>query len=191
MTHDAGASSTGADFWQPYLEADERLLWQGRPAGGVRLDERLRRRLFFGILFIGIFVYLIFGEQITGAPSPSSFPPGAGIAVIVLGILWLAVPVISDAVTRARTRYALTNKRALIARGGSGHRIKSYAIDSRTEIDYRPSNLAAINFAQRRESVMETSGTTQGRGFVGVGFRYLTDGEKVYDLMTKVQRGEV
>ncbi|MEM7121884.1 MAG: hypothetical protein AAF563_11445 [Pseudomonadota bacterium] len=190
MAKDTAGDSADAALWQPYLNDGERLLWQGRPASGIRLDGRLRRRLAFGILFIAIFVYLIFGEHITGTPSTSGFPQGAGVAVIVLGVLWLAVPIISDSVTRSRTRYALTNERALIARGGSGHRVKSYAINSQTEIDYRRGELATINFAQRRESITETSGTTQGRGYVGVGFRYLTDGEKVYDLMTKIQRGE-
>ena len=120
MTQGADAGLSQDSFWQPYLNEGERLLWQGKPASGMRLDDRLRRRLAFGVLFIAIFVYLVFGEQITGTPSASSFPQGAGIAIIVLGILWLAVPIISDAATRSRTRYALTNQRALIARGLGG-----------------------------------------------------------------------
>lgn len=190
MSESSNTASAGTFDWQTYLNEGERLLWQGKPASGIRLDDRLRRRLAFGVLFIAIFVYLVFGEQITGTPSSSSFPQGAGIAIIVLGILWLAVPIISDSVTRSHTHYALTNERALIARDGSGHRVKSYAIDSQTEIDYRRGDFATINFSQRRESVMGSSGATQGRGYTGVGFRYLADGDKVYDLMTKIQRGE-
>ncbi|WP_421725567.1 hypothetical protein [Bauldia sp.] len=186
--HPNDTPAADPDRWRPYLNEDEHILWEGRPARGLRLDSIRIRQLAFGALFLGVFAYLVLGPGRTRDDTlGAALSPTLGAALLLFGVVWTVAPVIWDVISRSRTYYAVTDKRALIGRGRRRRRVKSYVVGPGTEIDYRPGALADIYFAERRESVFAVS-NLQALGFVKVGFRAIPDGDKVYHLLTGLQR---
>ena len=84
---------------------------------------------------------------------------------------------------RSRTRYALTDKRALIVKGGLRTKLRSWPINQHTHIEYQPGREATIWFATE-----ERRGNKGRRYSVKHGFEYITEGDRVYRLMRNVQQ---
>ena len=86
---------------------------------------------------------------------------------------------------RRHTWYALTDRRAFIARDlpVMGRSLKSYPITAETVIDYQQNTLDSIYFAS------QTKRTKNGTRDVPIGFEQLDDGPHVLKLIRQIQQG--
>lgn len=100
------------------LEPGERLLWSGRPQGG----RLLRRRDAVAVPFVLLWcvgAFLMAWDPDRGAPDPLA-------AFFVAGGLYLLFGrFVLDAHRRARTAYALTNRRVVIVSEARGRHVVS------------------------------------------------------------------
>lgn len=183
------------DRWEDHLDPGERLLWTGAPARGLRFDFDQVILSVFGGVFLA-FALLAFVESSRGL--------WGGYWLMASGyVLWFmvifplfALPFIwegvmmafgqhfTDARLRAQTRYALTDRRAIIAIGGREPSVRSWPIGPETEVDYSPGDEASLRFAAGPRpdggQVMERARS---------GFNRIRDGEQVMELIRKVQAG--
>jgi hypothetical protein len=166
-------------LWRAYLQKDERLIWTGRPAGGLRL-RRSDRLVVPASLLVGLVAVLSLRA------SPLSERDGTGLLFGLSTIafaLWLLVGRhLYDALQRGFMRYALTDRRALILRRLLFQRLESWPIGPFMPIDYRPGALWHIYFAKFYTDVGETRTLTR------VGFEFIPDGEHVKAMVERIQR---
>ena len=174
---------TESNHWEDYLEADEKLIWQGAPATGLRFSLSGLGLSVFGLFFLGFsVVWVTMAFAMGGDDSMGTVFPLFGVPFVLIG-LWLVVGHwFFDAYKRKRARYALTNKRAVIARSLFGRRMESYPIDGLSPIYLVSGRLDTVNFAQK------TYRTKNGTQVRDIGFRFIPDGQEVYDLLQKVRK---
>ena len=164
--------------WEDYLDPGETLLWQGAPATGLRFTVTGAVLSFFGIFFLG---FSLFWVSMAAAMGGGFLFPLFGLPFVGVG-LWLVFGHwFFDAYTRKKTRYALTSKRALIARTVYGRRMESYPITPDSPIRLISGTLDTVHFAQK------TYRTSNGTSVKNIGFRYIEDGQDVFNLLRKVQ----
>ncbi len=172
-------SSTESNRWEDYLDSDEKLLWQGAPATGLRFTGAGAVLSFFGIFFLG---FALFWIGMAASMSGDVLFPLFGVPFVLVG-LWLVVGHwFFDAYMRKKTRYALTSRRALIARALFSRHMESYPILRDSQIRLISGKLDTVHFAQK------TYRTKNGTSVRNIGFRYINDGQKVFDLLRKVQK---
>jgi len=172
-----------SNSWDDYLDPDEKLLWQGAPATGLKLTGKGIFLSLFGLFFLGFSVVWVTMASMmqTGMAFDYIFPL-FGLPFVLVG-LWLVVGHwFFDAYKRKRARYALTTKRAIIARSMINRRMESYEITKNSPLSLVEGDLDTVNFAQK------TTRSNNGPTVVDIGFRYITGGREVYNLMQDVQK---
>lgn len=177
--------------WAPYLEPGERIVWQGRPAAGIRLTAAGLAQSAFGLFFFGFSVFWITAAA-SGASQAADKGNGAfglfplfGVPFVAVGFYLLIGHWFWDAWQRRHSRYALTNRRAIIARSGFGRALTSHRITKDTPltfVEHRPGEVSIIY--DRRESRGQ-------RGTVSVtpvGFRHALAGPDLFARFSELQR---
>jgi hypothetical protein len=147
-----------------------------------------------GAVFLG-FSLLWTGLMLSFLPEAWGTPEGSefwllilfclfGLPFVVVGLYETIGHFFYDARIRARTRYALTNRRALIALDGKKPSLKSWPIQPDTVVDFEEGVEATIHFAT--DSTKDSEGSwTHTR----VGFELIADGDQVYRLIRQIQTG--
>ena len=167
--------------WENILDADENVLWQGRPDRKIVWKLAHAFTFVFGLAFAGFaLVWMALASQAEGGYwmfGMIHFSVGLGIAIL---------PPFWGAWRRRHTWYTLTDRRAFIATDlpFRGRRLKSYPIDDDTAIEYDPGTPASIHFAH------EYRRTKNGSRRVDIGFERIDDGDAVYRLIRDAQRGK-
>lgn len=173
--------------WDHYLDRGERLLWEGAPAAGIRVRASDIPISLFGLFFFGFAVFWIYMAS-DAASIPGGFGyifPLFGTPFLLVGAYLLFGRFFWNSYVRSRTRYALTDKRAMSASSAWGRKLKSWPINSNTRIEFEPGDLATIWFAE------EIKRGSKGRTYTTKhGFEYIEGGDEVYRTMRKVQQGE-
>jgi hypothetical protein len=118
------------------LNSGERLLWKGRPRGGIRFRAADFFLIPFTLLWAGFAFFAGFAAfrqalQKGSAGWPALIPI---TPFILIGLYILIGRFIVDAMARARTEYALTNRRAIIVSGFFSRSVKSIDLLSTPEI---------------------------------------------------------
>ena len=174
--------------WAPYLDPDEHLLWEGQPAGGLRVEAQSLVQTAFGIFFLGFSIFWVIGASAAGGAFGLF-----GLPFVAVGCWLVFGHYFWDAWARSRTRYALTSKRAFIAENTFSRSLKNWPIDEDTQLDFRPGSLASIYFATElytTTSRRRHGGTRTRTRTRKIGFRWISDGDRVYQLFRHVQRGD-
>lgn len=160
--------------WEGILDTGERILWQGRPDGGVTIGPGEIGLAAFGLVFSGFALFWMRMASNAGGIfwmfGLLHFSVGIGLTLHSLfGAAW----------RRRHTWYTLTDRRAFIATDQPfrGRRLKSYPIGPDTVLDFESGEFDTLRFAY------EESG--QG-GRRPVAFERITDGARVYRLMRQV-----
>lgn len=179
---DAAKAGKSGEAWQDFLFEGEELLWEGAPGTGLRPTK-------FGIVFtvLGALIMYFSGPAAVRALSSGSGSSevliigGLAVIMFLLG-LWMAVGIwLLDIRKRKATRYALTNKRAFVASAFAGRNMLTYAIKPH----YRPLLLKGwtdeVTFGE--EDWFDPKTGTKGQR--AISFKFLKDGQNVYDLITK------
>lgn len=170
---------SGAMSVETILEPGETVTWQGRPEGSFVIGVEGLALGLFGLLVLGI----AWGFSLVFASAGISPWPcracGAGLAVACV----LLFPML-DMLNRRRTRYLLTDRRALIV---SGAKVAAYPVSSWRDIVFRPGPPDTVHFARRRNS--RAHGSSLGRPAFDVGFERIEGGAQVYRRMLDMQDG--
>jgi len=176
-----GAKS--GEAWQDFLLEGEALLWEGAPATGPRPTK-------FGIVFsvLGLIVMAIAGP--TAMRAFTSEYGGAEVmvfgtvaaVVFLLALAFVAAIWLVDIRKRKATRYALTNKRAFVAKAFGGRNMLTFSIQP----FFRPLLLEGytdeVTFGEEDWFHPKTGAKTKR----ALSFKYLKDGKEVYDIITRV-----
>jgi hypothetical protein len=97
------------------LASDERLLWQGRPRGGINLRGSDFFLIPFSLLWGGFAIFWEFMAVNVPKKEPVAWIfPLFGIPFVVMGLYFIFGRFLLDAAMRARTEYAITTRRAII-----------------------------------------------------------------------------
>jgi hypothetical protein len=185
---DGSPMSGQSGGWHIYLDRGEKLLWEGAPLPGLRFKPSDLFLSIFGAFFFGFAVFWI-GMASSMGGGMSGFEmifPLFGLPFVAVGAYLMIGRYFWEAHVRTKTRYALTNKRAIVAKSAWGRSLKSWPINSSTQIEYQPGSAATLYFAKE-----EKRGSKGSRYTVKKGFQYIPDGDAVYRLMRQVQQGEV
>ena len=166
------------DPWKAYLDPGEEILWHGSPDGKIRLRARNLVISAFGIFFFGFSIFWTLGA----ANSGDLIFPLFGLPFMAVGFYLVFGTHFFDAHKRRHSYYTLTNKRAFIATNILTKKIKSYAVNAETDLEFQPGPPASIYFAKEMKSGQNGSYT------VPVGFEYVADGDTLYKLFRQVQR---
>ncbi len=174
--------------WDAYLDRGEKLLWEGAPLPGLRFKPSDIFISLFGAFFFGFAVFWISmaSSMTSGMGGFEILFPLFGLPFVAVGAYLMIGRFFWEAFVRTKTRYALTNKRGIVAKSAWGRSLKSWSITRNTEIEYLPGPAATLYFAKE-----EKRGSKGSRYTVKKGFEYIPDGDAVYRLMRQVQQGEV
>lgn len=125
------------DFIEPEvtreLNAGERLLWTGRPRGGIRLQAADLFLIPFSLLWCGFAVFWEYRVVSQGAPF---FFILWGIPFVCIGLFFVFGRFIADAKHREKTWYALTSERAIISSGLFSRSVRSLFLRTLGEISF-------------------------------------------------------
>lgn len=110
--------------FNPYLVPGERLIWTGRPKQGLAFRSLDVFLIPFSIVWCSFAVFWTFAVTGSAMPFPFAF---IGPLFVMVGLYFVFGRFFIDMLSRAKTTYALTSKRALILK--SGGRSNLVAID--------------------------------------------------------------
>jgi hypothetical protein len=146
------------DF-QDQLMRGEKILWSGRPAGGLMFGPRDLLLVPFSLFWLGFVVF--WESSVAKIPNSPVFAKLWGLPFLAFGLYAVAGRFLVDAWVRRRTSYALTNKRVLISRQGPGAKFTALGLDRLPEINLtlRAGGSGTIRFGQ------QGSAFTRGNGF--------------------------
>jgi hypothetical protein len=170
-----------AGGWGAWLAPGERLLWQGAPGDGIRFRREDRMMIPFSLVFAGFALFWWVAAYSMGAPWPML---AFGTVIVLIGAYLVIGRFVWDAYARALTRYALTDRRALIATRHLGRRVKDWPLSADMALDVETGPTTSIYFAQ------EHAGGWRRRHTRRIGFEFIADGPEVLSLIRAVQRGE-
>ena len=163
----------------PELSPGEEILWQGRRDTRPFVTAGQLSTIVQGAVALALFVYLIARLQM-------GIPRLWDVRLIVLVIVFKTVPleIIGSVLTRRRTAYTLTNRRALITAESPlfGTRQQSIPILPDTELDFTQSRLSSLYFAKAR-----TGWFAWLRPNPAPGFERIPDGAAVFALISQLQ----
>lgn len=166
--------------WEGILDPDERILWQGRPDPGFRMDLARVFPAVFGLFFAGFATFWMVMASRAGGIFWMF-----GLLFFFVGLGMILSSIFGDTIKRRGSWYTLTDRRAFIATDlpFRGKSLKSYPIDRDSVIDYRAGEPATIHFAHEYHRGEDHSYR------VSIGFERIAEGEAVMRLIREVQRG--
>ncbi len=174
------------DTWAGLLEKDEKLLWQGQPEPGVRIEWKNPLEFVLALFFSGFSVFWVFTASAAGGIFWMF-----GLPFLVVGFYNLIGIHYWHAHRRKNTRCSLTSKPALIATTKAGRRsLKSVPLLPDTELHLEESNgLTSKFFAKEMPGIWYSSGFSS-HAASRVGFERLREGRSLYARMREVQSAE-
>jgi hypothetical protein len=171
------------------LLAGERVVWSGEPSGGVIFTARDVFLVPFSLLWCGFAVF--WTVTATGSGAPTFFALW-GAMFVCIGLFMVFGRFAFDAWIRRDTRYAVTDKRILIARSGLFRSFTAVSRDQlpQAQLKQRTDGRGTIRFGA-------DSPMWGGRGFSSWSpaldstpqFIAIEDADRVFDLIQRPSRG--
>lgn len=161
--------------WFGILQTGERIIWQGRPSGQLRLRLGDYPIILFGLFFSGFALFWM---------SMASRAGGGfwmfGLIHFSAGLALTTAPLIWRPFIRRRTFYTLTDRRAMIASDlpVRGRRLDIYPIDRMSKLSLDPGSPGSVWFARK------SSWATFNRS-AHVGFELIPDAARVFGLIAR------
>jgi hypothetical protein len=165
------------------LAPGELVLWSGRPRRGLTLEATDAFMIPFSLLWAG---FAVFWEV-------SALAGDAPVFFLIWGIPFLAVGAYItvgrffwDARQRARTHYALTDRRALVISGGRRHLVSSTDLRhlGTLEVTEHRGGRATLTFGASTMPMWRwvPAGWPMAGQYRPAAFRSIEDGRRVYEL---------
>jgi hypothetical protein len=173
------ATASGPNEWSHILEPGEAILWQGRPSSRVRLEFQNGFEPVVALLFMG------FGSSWLWWPEKDGLVTRAmGLGLFLIGVFSLAGIHFWRVYVRARTSYALTDRRALIATATFLRRsVKGYPIGPESVIEVRGGATGSVFFATE-----VTDDPEGGVNRTRIGFEMIEECRAVLSRIRELQR---
>lgn len=174
------------DAWAGLLDADEKVIWQGRPDSGIKPTLPM-----IGNAAVGLFVAFIgmrgLIQSYANDQTHSNFP----LFFICGGLISAAYAIFAPGFLRRYTWYTLTDRRAFIAKNLPlrGRTLKSYPITAETAIELVDSTPPSLIFASENKSFARMFFIDRGPSNSEIGFEYIPDARHVLKLMRDIQKG--
>jgi hypothetical protein len=175
------------------LGSGERLLWKGRPRGGVRLRGSDVFLIPFSLLWGG---FAIFWESIALFAVPKNnaagwIAPLFGLPFVLVGLYIIFGRFFVDAKMRQKTEYALTGRRAIIVSGLFSRKVRSVSLQSTPEVTLteKADGSGTITFgAASPFSSWVQQNTWSAGASQQPAFEMIDNVRSVYDLIQKALR---
>ncbi|HEY8696591.1 MAG TPA: hypothetical protein VIM02_03150 [Rhizomicrobium sp.] len=170
------------------LDPGERVLWTGFPQRGLMFRPQDIFVVPFSIAWCGFAVFWEVSVASTKAP-PFFLLWGGGF--VAVGLYFVFGRFAVDAISRARTIYAVTNRRVLILSGLTTRKLQSLALGGLTELELqeRSNRRGTITFGR------PTVGAGNwGRSWPGSSrnaapaFEGIENAQQVYDMIRRAQQ---
>ncbi|SFR58796.1 hypothetical protein SAMN04488005_3059 [Yoonia tamlensis] len=167
--------------WDGILDADETILWQGRPDPKFMFKPTMIFTTLFGMAFAG---FALFWMVMAG--SAGGYFWMFGLIHFAVGVGIIAGSILYPSYKRRRTWYTLTNRRAFIATVLPllGKRLKSYPITEDTQIEFQDNAIPSVMFATETKRGKNSTYT------VPIGFEHIPDARQVMTLLRSVQKDQ-
>jgi hypothetical protein len=135
------------DLFTNRLLSGERILWSGKPGQGLLLTGADAYAIPFSLLWCGFFIFWMVGASRAAGSSPLLI----GALFLCFGLYNLVGRFIVDAWIRRDLRYAVTNRRILIARPAPFSKFIALNLEQLPEVDLkeRTNGRGTIRFGQR------------------------------------------
>lgn len=184
---------------EDYTDTDETILWKGQPATGFIFRKTdfflIPFSLVWGSIAIPIGAMTISSIIINISDTP--FPEIAlAIPFLLFGSLFFFVGIyitvgrfLIDIITRNRTAYALTNKRALIFGGLISCDLKSMPLSEHLDIQISGLKTGSIEFGSSN-SIGRKYNKWNGPAHPFT-FEKISDAQHVYELVRKIQQNKI
>lgn len=176
--------------WEDYFEPGETLLWQGAPAPGLRVTPLMVILTLLGLPFlvVGVMATLTGLDQLAQRGAAAATGYGAfmalfGLPFIAAGLALAAGPWYAALKAHEKIRYALSDRRAYVARSWWGHKLDSYPIGPEDPIELQQGRTDTVWF-----STVDSRDSEGGPVRERTGFHQIADGRTVYDLLRRIQR---
>jgi hypothetical protein len=171
------------------LRPDEKLLWTGQPAGGIRLRGSDAVLIPFSLLWGGFAVFWEWQVLQQGAPG---FFALWGIPFVLVGIYIVIGRFFVDAALRTRTYYGLTDQRAIIISGLLTRELRCVWLRNLAEVSLRegPGSRGTIELGS---SPWPMSHWFRGTSWPGMsryqppGFELIEQPRHVYNMLQAAQ----
>jgi len=194
-------SENAANIWTPHLRKDEKVIWQGRPSPRFHMRRGDVWNIFGGILVMLLTIFM----AMVAFPTLGQFEGGKVIfsiffGLILVGVFFAGLYVATfqfyfAAVRRGKTHYAITNQRAMALTTGRKQKFEAEELNSATNLDYVPGELASIYY--KKIATRRTNHSTNKHGetrkpttystlYTYQGFELIPDGAIAYQTMLKV-----
>lgn len=174
-------------LWAPYLNPGKRVLWEGRPPG--------RLFLFRGIDVFFVSFSIVWAMGATAAVLPAlksgAFFFGFGLIFLVAAVYVTIGRFLHDQYLRRRTVYAVTDKRAMIAKSAFGRQVRDLPITPALPVAFRDAPRGSVWLGERPGlfSGVQALGWWHGDDG-GFTFRDIDAPREVYGLIQRIKRGE-
>jgi len=170
------------------LDAGERLLWAGRPSGGIVFRRADAFMVPFSVMWAGFAVVF---EVTAYRQGGLNFMALWGIPFVLIGAYLVIGRFSWDAWRRAQTFYGVTNRRILILTCGRSRNSTSLALGT----------LPGITLAERRDGIGDIVLAAGDASHVGAGglvprgsvvppmLELIPQAKNVYDIIRRAQQG--
>lgn len=158
------------------------MLWEGRPDGGIRFRPM--------DLFLIPFSFIWAGGALS-ALGAGIRAPGLGTGIgLLFGVIAIYITVgrfFHDAYLRSRTRYALTDRRALVASGMFSKNLQSIPIEKSTPVSLSLGKRSTISFTNKGNGFFNQMQQNPFFGTSDSAFDYIADGPAVFAMIQELQ----
>lgn len=185
---------------QQHLQGDERLLWSGQPAAGIRFRKQDIFLVPFSLMWGGFAIFwevmavsLTFGgeQQNEGLPLFAIIFPLFGLPFVIVGLYLIFGRFWVDAKKRKNTLYGITDQRIIILSGLFSRSIKSLNLKTLTDVSMTQKfdGSGDISFGPANPMSMFFIGPWPGSGFARTPcFEMIENVSDVCRIITEVQK---
>jgi hypothetical protein len=174
------------------LAPGERLLWSGRPRGGIQFRRGDALLIPFSLVWAG---FAVFWEISAIRAGEGSFFVFWGIPFVLVGAYFVVGRFVVDAWQRGQTAYGLTDRRAIITTRSifSGRVVKSLPLRTLGEISLSEKSDASGTITLGSSAGSRFPGWMSGAGWPGTGkdappsFDMIQHAHDVYEQLRRAQ----
>jgi hypothetical protein len=171
------------------LGPGERLLWSGKPRGGLRLRTQDAFLIPFSLMWCGFAIFWEVGVSMHSGPllGPGLFFRLWGLPFVIIGLYLVVGRFFVDALTRGGTYYGVTTERALIVTTWLGRRLRSISLRTLGDISLseRSDQSGTITFGSS-QPIQPTFG--RGSRYSPPAFEMIENVKNVYQLIQGAQK---
>lgn len=173
-----------SDKIQEHLNHHEKLLWAGKPRGGILFRMSDWFTIPFSLLWCGFAIFWFVTALTSGAPF---FFALFGIPFVIIGLVFVFGRFIIDAKQRENTIYGITGERLLIVTGLRTKAVKAIPLHQLFDINYtvKPDGSGTINFFDRDAESIDSKLNRKS-----ISFNLIPEVKVVYDKIVTLQQNK-